>query len=302
MSSDRTVSTSTAEARSSWRAILVATAIAVTACGAGTSDIRPTDSPAAAAATATAVGATPTPLPSEAVAPLWSSDIAGQLECDGPVPLLGGEVGELFPGRSGGASAEAALTTFLGPTNAFASLPATGYTQLHDEDHWSSFAHVYGGSNKAIVVLTDEAEFDGTEFGPGWAVVGLRACDASEFDPDVPLTFPVTIWTDAHGDPVSTVLVHSNPGPAHCGWNTVTFLHVGEALFFGDPEGVMADYTDSRFEVSSTVPPTAADTGYRSNGYELWVDPSGDAYLVAPDTTVMPTERWPRGPEDFGCA
>jgi hypothetical protein len=223
-------------------------------------------------------------------------DIAGQLECDGRVPRLGGEVGELFPERFSGETAQAALTTFLGPSNPYASLPTAGYMTLHAEDHWASFAHVFGGP-KAIIVLNDE-----TEFGPGWAVVGLRACDASEFDPTAPLTFPVTIWTDADGNVVSTVLVHSNPGPAHCGWDRATFLHVAEALFFRDPAGVMAEYTDSTFEVGAAVPSTASDTGYRSNGYELWVDPGGDAYLVATDAAVKPTERWPRGPEDFGCA
>lgn len=299
MSNGPTVSNSIPQPGHGSLAVLIVAALIVATCGPGTADLSPTESPAAA--TASTGTATPTPSPS-AAAPSWTSDIAGQLECDGPVPLFGGEVGELFPGKgAGGATAEAALTAFLGPSNPFASLPTGGYTSLHTDEHWASFAHVYGGS-KAIVVLTDEAEFDGTEFGPGWAVVGLRACDASEFDPAVPLTFPITIWKDADGDPVSTVLVHSKPGPGHCGWESVTFLSVGDALFFRDPEGVMADYIDSPFEVGATVPLTSTDTGYRSNGYELWVDPGGDAYLVATQANAMPTERWPRGPEDFGCA
>ena len=209
------------------------------------------------------------------------------------MPGLGGEIDELGAMHAGGETPQAALAAFLGPSNMFASLPTAGYTLLHEEGHWASFVHVHGGL-KTIIVLSDD-----TELGPGWAVVGLRACDASEFDPAVPLTFPVTIWTDVNGDPVSTELVRSNPGPEHCGWHLAIFLNVDDGLFFRDPEGVMSQWTTTTFAIVDSIPATAVDSGYRSGDTVLWLDPGADAYVVTDERI----ERWPRSTDPIiACA
>jgi hypothetical protein len=238
--------------------------------------------------------ASPTPAPSPALG--WINDLGGQLECDGPVASIGGEV----PNDGGvglpGATPEDGLANFLGPNNPYASLPLEGYTLLHDVGHWASFGHVFDGQVKAIIVLTDLEEFQ--RDGTGWLVIGLRACDAAEFDPDVPLTFPVAFWTDASGDRVSTEVIQSFSGPGHCGWESVTFLHVDGQLYFRDPEAVMAEYTTSAFQLGAELPPTAVDTGYRRERWALWLDPGEDAYVVIGDTT----ERWPRSKDPMlGC-
>jgi hypothetical protein len=236
--------------------------------------------------------ATPTPPP----APTWVDDLAGQLECAGRVASIGGEVPDAFGVGVPGDTADAGLQSFLGPDNPFASLPADGYTQIHVDDHWASYAHVYEGRAKAIIVLTDTSEL---QRGPGWIVVGLRACDASEFDPLVPLTFPVTIWTDAAGNPVSTDTIRSGPGPGHCGWDSATWLKVGGNLYFRDPNGVMSDWTTTTFASKAHLPDGAVDSGYRTGDWSLWLDPVGDAYLVSSATI----ERWPRSANpDLACA
>ena len=218
--------------------------------------------------------------------PMWAVNIAGQLECDGPVARIGGEFPESFGGPDTlNNSADDALAVFLGPSNPFASIPTAGYTQLHAETHWASFAHLVDGRPKAIVLLTDT-----TEHGPGWQVAGLRACDASEFDPTVPLTFPVTIWTDQSGNRVSTGTIRSMPGPGHCGWDSVTWLGVEDNLYFRDPQDVMAEWTTTSFALNAQLPPSAIDSGYRSGGGSLWIDPGRDAYVVSADRV----ERWPR--------
>lgn len=232
--------------------------------------------------------------PTVAPLPAWTADLAGQLGCDGPIADIGGEYPDAF-GRpdASAVTAEAALKAFLGPGNPFASLPVTGYVPLHQEPHWASFGHLVDGRPKAIILLTDASVL-----GPGWTVVALRACDASEFDPAVPLTFPVTVWTDASGDPVSTETIRSNPGPGHCGWESATWLHVDGELYFRDPEGVMAEWTATPFDADASLPPTATDTGYRSGDIAVWLDPGGDAYLVLPGRV----ERWPRSTDPFiGC-
>jgi hypothetical protein len=227
-------------------------------------------------------------------APAWAADLAGQLACDGPVANLGGEYPDNggWPDRAG-ATAEATLALFLGPGNPYASLPTAGFTPLHAEPHWASFVHTVGGRTKAIVLLSDI-----TNVGPGWSVVGLRACDPSEFDPAVPLTFPVTIWKNSSGNAVSTETIRSNPGPGHCGWDSAIWLNVAGSLYFRDPQGVMGQWTKAKFEPHAHLPASATDSGYRSDKWSLWLDPGKDAYLVSGGNV----ERWPRSLDpQLGC-
>lgn len=246
----------------------------------------------------------PTPAPSVTPAltpepaPSWVGDIAGQLGCTGPAASIGDEVAAdpspdaYFPDH-GAPTAREALTLFLGPTNMYASLPTAGFDELHAEAHWASFGHVVDGRPRAIIVLTDR-----TRYVPGWSVVGLRACDASEFDPAVPLTFAVTIWTDAAGNRISTESLRSAPGPGHCGWESAIWLHIGDDLFFRDPKGVMEEWTTTKFAADARLPAGAVDSGYRSGQSELWIEAGGDAYLVQPGRI----ERWPRSTDPFiGC-
>lgn len=194
-----------------------------------------------------------------------------------------------------GRTAEAALSAFLGPPNPYASLPTDGYEPLEADDDWAGFGYRVDGALKAIIVLTDR-----TEMEPGWTVVGLRACDASEFDPATPLTNEVTVWTDADGQRASTEVIRSVVGPGHCGWESATWLHVRSTggLYFRDPKGVMKDWTKSRYDARSSLPPDARDTGYRSGVMRLWIETGGDAYLVSPGRV----ERWPRSIDPLlGC-
>jgi hypothetical protein len=238
----------------------------------------------------------PDPTPTPPPAPAWVADLAGQLECDGPVANVGSEVPDASGVGAASATPDEALGSFLGPDNPFASLPAAGYTQIQVDDHWASYAHSYEGKTKAIIVLSDTNPF-GQE--PGWLVIGLRACDASEFDPAVPLTFPVTIWTDAAGEAASTETIRSSAGPGHCGWDAAIWLDIGGNLYFRDPSGAMKAWTITVFEAAAELPAAAVDTGYRTGDWSLWLDPGGDAYLVSSVTI----ERWPRSTNpDLGCA
>lgn len=227
-------------------------------------------------------------------APAWAADLAGQLDCVGDMVGLGGEIPDNGSAETYGATPDDALATFLGPSNPYATLPASGFEPLHLEPHWAEFGYAVDGRTKTVVVLSDT-----TIYGTGWAVMGLRSCDASEFDPSTPLTFPVTIWTDTAGQRVSTDAIRSHPGPAHCGHESATWLYVGRQLFFRDPKHVMADWSSTTYDADAALPKRAVDSGYRSGDTQLWIDPKGDAYLVGPDRT----ERWPRSTDpDIGCA
>jgi hypothetical protein len=255
-----------------------------------TIDVVPSEAlPSPIATNAATPEASITPPP----APAWVADLAGQLECDGPVTSIGGEVPETSSVGVPGDTPDAALASFLGPGNPYASLPAAGYEVAHLDTHWATYAHAYLGRVKTVIVLNDT-----TDYGDGWLVVGLRACDPSEFDPSVPLTFPVTIWTDASGKRMSTEIVRSGPGPAHCGWDSAIWLDVGGNLYFRDPAGVMDEWSTTPFEPDADLPAGAVDTGFRTGEWSLWLDPDGDAYLVSSATI----ERWPRSTDPFiGC-
>lgn len=250
-------------------------------------DAAATESPAP-----TPAAAPPSTTPGPA--PAWVANLAGQLDCTGPLAALGGEYSYGGSPEGFGPSPDEALTTFLGPSNPYASLPATGFRKQHAELHWASYGYFVGGQRKAIIVLNDT-----TIYGSGWAVVALRSCDASEFDPSTPLTFPETIWTDASGHRISTETIVSVPGPGHCGWDRVTFLNVDHQLYFRDPQKIMAQWTTTRFDSAAVLPKRAVNTGYRTGKWTLWLDPGKDAYLVSPGHV----ERWPRSSDPFlGCA
>jgi hypothetical protein len=236
----------------------------------------------------TPAGTTPEP------APAWAVDLRGQLDCEGPVMGLGGEIPDSGSVETYGPTPEEAITAFLGPGNPYATLPAAGFELRQREPHWAEFAYAVDGRTKTIVILSDTSLY-----GTGWAVLGLRSCDASEFDPSTPLTFPMTIWSDAAGHRVPTETIRSHPGPAHCGHEDAIWLTVDGQLFFRDPRKVMAQWERSTFSADATRPRTATDTGYRNGNQELWIDPTGDAYLVGPQRT----ERWPRSTDpQLGCA
>ena len=233
------------------------------------------------------------PTSTQAPAPAWVADLAGQLQCSGGIANIGGEVPSADGVGAGSISPEAGLASFLGPGNPYASLPAAGYAQIHLDAHWASFVHRYQGRIKAIIILSDAPARVS-----GWHVEGLRACDASEFDPSVPLTFPVTVWTDRSGQHVSTETIRSSPGPEHCGWDSASWLQVGGNLYFRDPAGVMSNWTTTTFDPAAQLPSSAADTGFRTGSWSLWIDPGNDAYVVATDHV----ERWPRSKDPFiGC-
>ncbi len=234
--------------------------------------------------------------PTAEPAPAWSADLAGQLDCEGAIPEFGGEVGE-FPAMEPASSPDAALKALLAP-GAFASLPAGGFEPAQVEGHWARHDYFVDGRRKALVVTSDRVE--GIPDGSGWFVVGVRSCDASEFDPADGRTFDQTLWLSASGKTARSDIIHSSPGPGHCGWESVIFLQFDGAQYLRDPSGVLADSTIVPFDRHASLPGNADDTGYHTADWRLFTVPDGDAvYIKTKDGTF---ERWGRAREEVGCA
>ena len=112
-------------------------------------------------------------------------------------------------------------------------------------------------------------------------------------------------WTADGGCLIRIDVIADRPGPEHCGFDAarviITGIPVGNrytnsrdaAEFVRDPNNVQGDAnTSAGFARDAQLPPVAQDTGYRTTGMELWVDPTDGSsiYLVR----GVRVERWPR--------
>jgi len=233
-------------------------------------------------------------MPSAEPAPAWTAALAGQLQCDGPPAGLGGETGEVA--ALDGAPDPASAVESLLAAGDYAALPRRGFTPRERDDHWGRFVYEVDDRVKSVLILTDAPP--GIPSG-SWYVVGLRACDPSEFDPADGLNFDIEIWRDSADRPVPTTVVHSIVGPGHCGWDTTTWLTLRGETYIRDPQGVMEELTDGSFAANVMLPADAVPTGYHSGPSKLFTALDGrSVYLVAPDRA----ERWPRAVTMPGCA
>lgn len=131
-------------------------------------------------------------------------------------------------------------------------------------------------------------------------MVGYRACDPSEFGPPLGPVSGRTIWADAEGRRVRTDIVVSFSGPGHCGWDSATFLNLGNIQYLRDPDGVLTEEVIGSFDADSVLPQGAVDTRYHAPEWRLFTIPSGAAVFVQVESGVV--ERWPRLREGVGCA
>ena len=230
------------------------------------------------------------------VRPEWVADLAGQLACDGPMNQIGEEVPAAFGPIDPARTPQDALANLLRVGN-YAWLPAGGFDPPQVQGHWALYRYVVDGSVKAIAVGTDQ--FTGVEEPLGWDIVGLRACDPSEFDLADGLSDGTILWRDAAGDVMPATRIFSRAGPGHCGWEGVTFLHIGGELYFRDPEGALAGQTALPFKKVDTLPSDAVDTGMHTQSQRLFrvTDPRA-IYARYEDGTI---ERWGRALDQVGC-
>jgi hypothetical protein len=257
--------------------------------------VEPIDAPAASpTASIGEAPASPTIQP----APSWVADLTGQLECDGAIADIGGEPDDFGAGQGPTATDPDAALQGLLDQGDFASFPARGFEPAVVDGHWARHDYLVDGRRKALAVTSDQIVGLPTDIG--WQVAGIRACDASEFDPADGLTFAQTLWLAANGAVARSDTIHSSPGPEHCGWESAIFLRFEGDQYIRDPLGVLADHTLEPFDLDATLPEGAVDSGYNTPGWHLFTVSPGDAVYVR--TTDGTFERWGRLREEIGCA
>ena len=108
------------------------------------------------------------------------------------------------------------------------------------------------------------------------------------------------VWQDADGNQIPTSTISSRTGAEHCGSESVTYLTVDGSLYISDPMGALVGRGFvGEFEGDVELPSDASDTGYESEGRQLWLSRSEPswAFIVTDDAV----EAWPFSAEGFAC-
>ena len=107
------------------------------------------------------------------------------------------------------------------------------------------------------------------------------------------------------------------PGPDHCDWQSVAFMHAGWPLgttiavgpgqptsrtFVRDADSSLGDpELQAGLDLDAELPAGSTNTGFQSGEIELWLGPDrGEQYAYLKGATWV--ERWPHDPEPPGCA
>lgn len=250
-----------------------------------TRSVAPSASPAAVSPTAPA---SPTTQPR----PVWTFDLASNLDCDGAIADFGSDVGAgAFEPLS---TPDEALEVARIP---YSNIPASGFEPALVDGDWALHRYLVDGRPKVHAVSTKGEEF--AEFGPGWHVVGLRACDPSEyadaeFGPEAN-----TIWFDDSDRPVRTDVVTSYDLSCLQRVVHLSLYTPDYTAYLRDPDGDLREDLVVPFDADTRLPSDAIDTGFHTEDWHLFTIPSGRAvFMRTPDGTI---ELWPRASEPVGC-
>jgi hypothetical protein len=152
---------------------------------------RPTDTAAplspsgpVAPSSSVAVGSpSPSAAPSPTLMPppVWAVDLASHLDCDGPPSTIGMDTAAVPEPLDPGATPQDALDNALID---YVNLPTSGYVPPLVSGHWALHRYLVDGRPKIHAVSTNQ--FPGAPTETRWQVVGLRACDPSEFGDAAP--------------------------------------------------------------------------------------------------------------------
>jgi hypothetical protein len=229
--------------------------------------------------------------------PAANVNLAAQLDCDGAPQRVGGEIGAIPPVGGTGTASPYSWIYSLSDVD----LPLEGFDEA-PKVPWENgraglvrFEYRARARVKAIIVMAGHS-VDG---GQGaWSVVAYRACGGDEFDPKDGRTIDNIPWVGPGGEPGGEN-VYSLPGPAHCDWQSTTWLFFHRALYLRDPLGLFAGQTAGPFVANATLPVDARPTGYRSGDRELFV---GASNLFVWVQTSHGLERWANASNELGCA
>ncbi|MET9386749.1 hypothetical protein ABZY09_38385 [Streptomyces sp. NPDC002928] len=224
-----------------------------------------------------------------------SSGSAGQaLECDHGI--YEGTGGDGWSKGDGGKTPEEGLNAYFNMYQP--EVPESGYRVERKEGDRVLFSYdVKGRTKVAVVVAKDQPN------RPGWGPETSASCDPAEFPASFTDSKEYEIWLDRDGNRVPTSVVSSSVGPAHCDWESVHFLGLGQGekgkQYVRDPHGVLgAESLTAAYDGDVRMPADARDTGYHFHDWELWLSADkATAYVRTSDGV----EAWPATKDGVGC-
>jgi hypothetical protein len=220
-------------------------------------------------------GTTPEP------GPAWAGDPSIVLECDGAPAALGPEP---FLASAAAPDPGRAIDLWLSRIDGLAvAFPRAGFVPIEESGSWDLYGVRARGRTRAVVVLEQAA-------AGAWTVVAVATCDPSEFDPNTPFGFDITIWSGPAGSAVPTTSIQEL---ADCyGGSQLT---VNGRLYVWGPSGGESGAYDpamleGTFSTAAFVPSTATLTAFREGARQLYLAMDGSAvYVETPDSV----QRWP---------
>ncbi|MET9831032.1 hypothetical protein ABZ078_17390 [Streptomyces sp. NPDC006385] len=223
------------------------------------------------------------------------SGAAGRaLECDGEIYSGGGS--EAWSEGDGGSTPEEGLTAYFDFEQP--DVPRSGYRVEREEKGRVLFSYDVDGRTKVAVVIAEDGKNR-----PGWGPETSASCDPAELPESFTASLEYEIWTDEHGRRVPTTEISGSVGSAHCGWEKVHFLALGEyrdrRMYARDPDGVLEPgMLTAAYDGDVPMPADARDTGYRLGDRRLWLTGGrSTAYVRTPDGV----EAWPLVKDGVGC-
>jgi hypothetical protein len=115
----------------------------------------------------------------------------------------------------------------------------------------------------------------------------------------------MALWEDSSGARVPVTTIQSFQGGEHCGWEDITFIHMGPAenpdQYLRDTTDELAEFLQTTYDSQAVLRADATDSGFRRDGRQLWLASNPDAaYLVSLDDPDD-IERWPAAKEPIWC-
>ena len=182
------------------------------------------------------------------------------------------------------------------------SWPAAGYRKARAEDDRVLFTYDNDGAPLAAIVMRRGPTLDRHT---GWHIESFARCNLADFPESFAEDLDLQVWTDQLGRRVSTDLIVSGPGPAHCDWQDMTFLSIDGGdlesgqTYVSHPDPELEDYFAEAYVAAQALPPDAVDSGYSLAGGHLWFSPDRQrAYVGQPQEVA----RWPATVKPLGCA
>jgi hypothetical protein len=183
---------------------------------------------------------------------------------------------------------------------AVVTLPSTGYRVERVGQGRTLFSFDVAGRTKVSLVAVDHVRDSvGRE---GWAMEAWAECDPSELPSEWSEKLGVGVWEDRTGARAPVTRIQSFMGGVHCDWVDITFLSLGDRTYVRDVQGKLSSYLRTSYQDGASLPRTATDTGFRREGRELWVEPTGTAAYLVSLEHPSDVQRWPGAKQQILCA